>query len=290
MLVACVEQPAAANQVFHVADEPALPVADVIRELHRAKGRGSGRLFYCPAWLLNRIAALAGKGDALRQLQQPLLVDSSKARRVLQWQPQQTTRAALHNGAVLDPSPGWQRTADVLLAGSGLLLLWPVLLVILALNAWPQRQPLFRQQRLGQHQRLFTMVKFRTMALGTPSVPTHELKDGGVTKLGRFLRASKLDELPQLWNVLTGDMSLVGARPGLADHHELTEQRQCQGVFAYRPGITGLAQLSGVDMSTPAALAKLDASMYRQLTPVRYLQYIALTAVPPLRRWWPLKH
>ncbi|GGY35854.1 hypothetical protein GCM10011297_06090 [Bacterioplanes sanyensis] len=286
-LLACVEREEAAGQIFHLADEPALPVADTIRELQHAKGRRWSRLVPMPASWLQRLAALAGKEAALQQLQQPLLVDSSKARTLLQWQPQRTTRTALH-ACVMPANPAWQRWADILLAGTGLLLLWPVLLLLCAINAWPQGQPLFRQRRLGKEQSPFTMVKFRTMALGTPSVPTHELPDGGITRLGKLLRASKLDELPQLWNVLKGEMSLVGSRPGLPDHTELTRARQQQGVFNYRPGITGLAQLQGVDMSTPERLAQVDAQMHRQLTPLRYVQLIALTALPPLRRWWPL--
>ena len=286
-LLACVEREEAAGQIFHLADEPSLPVADTIRELQHAKGRRWSRLVPMPASWLQRLAALAGKEAALQQLQQPLLVDSSKARHLLQWQPQRTTRTALHD-CMVPTSPTWQRWADILLAGTGLLLLWPVLLLLCAINAWPQGQPLFRQRRLGRDQHTFTMVKFRTMALGTPSVPTHELPGGGITRLGRFLRATKLDELPQLWNVLKGEMSLVGSRPGLPDHAELTRARQQQGIFSYRPGITGLAQLQGVDMSTPERLAQMDAQMYRELTPLRYVQLIALTALPPLRRWWPL--
>ncbi len=286
-LLACVEREEAAGQVFHLADEPALPVADTIRELQHAKGRRWSRLLPMPASWLQRLAALAGKEAALQQLQQPLLIDSSKARHLLQWQPQRTTRMALHD-CMAPANPAWQRWADILLAGTGLLLLWPVLLLLCAINAWPQGQPLFRQRRLGKDQKPFTMVKFRTMALGTPSVPTHELPGGGITRLGRFLRATKLDELPQLWNVVKGEMSLVGSRPGLPDHAELTRARQQQGVFSYRPGITGLAQLQGVDMSTPEQLAQVDAQMYRELTPLRYVQLIALTAMPPLRRWWPL--
>jgi lipopolysaccharide/colanic/teichoic acid biosynthesis glycosyltransferase len=97
--------------------------------------------------------------------------------------------------------------------------------------------------------------------------------------LGALLRRTKLDELPQLWNVLLGDMSLVGPRPGLFNQHELTAARDAQGVFAARPGITGLAQVNGIDMSTPELLAKTDAQMLRELDVVNYFRFIVLTVL-----------
>jgi lipopolysaccharide/colanic/teichoic acid biosynthesis glycosyltransferase len=115
------------------------------------------------------------------------------------------------------------------------------------------------------------------MAPNTPSVATHLANSHSITRLGYFLRRTKLDELPQLLNVLRGDMSLVGPRPGLPNQSELTLVREELGVFSVRPGITGLAQVSGIDMSTPELLAQTDAEMISQMSVHNYFKYILLT-------------
>ena len=171
------------------------------------------------------------------------------------------------------------RLLDVVLAGGGLMLLWPVLLVLCVLGWLDTRSPLFRQERVGRDQRPFVLVKFRTMRVGTASVASHLASSSAITPLGAFLRRTKLDELPQLWNVLLGDMSLVGPRPGLFNQNELTAARSAQGVFAARPGITGLAQVNGIDMSTPELLAQADAQMLRELSVTNYFRFIVLTVL-----------
>ena len=139
--------------------------------------------------------------------------------------------------------------------------------------------PLFVQSRVGKNKKVFSLIKFRTMPENTVSVASHLLSNPSVTKLGRFLRSTKIDELPQLWNVLKGDMSLVGPRPGLPSQVELTEQRDKYKVFSVKPGITGLSQLSKVDMSTPNLLAKTDMKMIKNLSLKKYFQYIILTII-----------
>lgn len=119
--------------------------------------------------------------------------------------------------------------------------------------------------------------KFRTMRPHTPSVASHLADASAITQLGAFLRRTKLDELPQLWNVLKGEMSLVGPRPCLFNQTELINERSVLGVFAARPGITGLAQVNNIDMSSPKLLAETDASMLRNLTLKMYLMYILMT-------------
>ena len=171
------------------------------------------------------------------------------------------------------------RLIDVLTAVLGLLLSAP-LLAALGLMCWfDTRAPLFRQERVGRHQKPFVLVKFRTMAANTPSVATHLADASAITSFGRFLRRAKLDELPQLWNVLKGDMSLVGPRPCLYNQEELIEERAKRGVFDARPGITGLAQVQGIDMSTPELLAKTDAEMLKSLTAFSYVRFIFLTVL-----------
>ena len=171
------------------------------------------------------------------------------------------------------------RIFDVTFSFLGLLFGMPILL-LLALIGWiDTRAPIFRQVRVGRYQQPFTLVKFRTMKIDTASVATHLASSDAITPFGHFLRRTKLDELPQLWNVLKGEMSLVGPRPGLFNQHELTEARAKRGVFNMRPGITGLAQVNEIDMSTPELLAETDQRMLNELTVTKYFLYIVQTLI-----------
>lgn len=123
------------------------------------------------------------------------------------------------------------------------------------------------------------LVKFRTMRLGTASVVSHLASRSSITALGAVLRKTKLDELPQLWNVLKGEMSLVGPRPGLFSDKELLELRSGLRVFDVRPGVTGLAQIEGIDMSTPRLLAQTDARMLEGFTLSSYFFLIWITVL-----------
>lgn len=170
-----------------------------------------------------------------------------------------------------------QRFCDFIFAMIGLMLLSPLFFVLLLVGLLESGSPLFRQTRVGRHQRAFTLVKFRTMRLGTASVASHFADTSAITPFGRFLRRSKLDELPQLWNVLRGEMSLVGPRPCLFSQEELINERASRGVFEFRPGITGLAQINNIDMSTPALLAETDARMLKSLNCFSYFRFIVMT-------------
>lgn len=169
------------------------------------------------------------------------------------------------------------RVFDFVFSLLGLVLSFPVLLVIYFLGLFDTGAPLFRQERVGRNQTPFTLVKFRTMRVGTASVASHLADVNSITPIGQFLRRTKLDELPQLWNVLKGEMSLVGPRPGLFNQKELLQARQRCGVFNARPGITGLAQVSGIDMSTPELLAETDAKMLSELSVKGYFLFIFQT-------------
>lgn len=169
------------------------------------------------------------------------------------------------------------RIFDFIFSLLGLVLGLPVLLVLTVIGLFDTGSPIFRQVRVGRHQKPFTLVKFRTMKVDTASVATHLASSASITRFGHFLRKTKLDELPQLWNVLRGEMSLVGPRPGLFNQQELTEERAKRGVYAVRPGITGLAQVSEIDMSTPALLAETDQKMIQSLTVADYFKYIFMT-------------
>ena len=150
-------------------------------------------------------------------------------------------------------------------------------LLLALLGLFDTGLPLFWQVRVGRNQEPFTLIKFRTMRLDTVSVATHLASASSITPFGHFLRRTKLDELPQLWNVLKGEMSLVGPRPGLFNQQELTRDRALRGVYAARPGITGLAQVQGIDMSTPELLAMTDREMLDTLNTASYFRYIFLT-------------
>jgi len=169
------------------------------------------------------------------------------------------------------------RLLDIVISIIGLLFSTPALLVIYVLGLLDTGSPLFLQERVGRKQRSFTLVKFRTMKLDTASVASHFADESAITSMGSFLRRSKLDELPQLWNVLKGEMSMVGPRPCLFSQTELITERISRGVFDVRPGITGLAQVNNIDMSTPELLAETDAHMLHELTLALYFKYIIIT-------------
>jgi O-antigen biosynthesis protein WbqP len=120
--------------------------------------------------------------------------------------------------------------------------------------------PIFLQKRVGKNKRLFTIIKLRTMTPETANVGSHEVRASQILKTGRFMRRFKIDELPQIINVLLGDMTLVGPRPCLPTQTELISEREQRGVYDLVPGITGAAQLAGIDMATPTRLAEADAA------------------------------
>jgi O-antigen biosynthesis protein WbqP len=170
------------------------------------------------------------------------------------------------------------RFFDIFLSLLGVVVFAPIILTIFIVIYLTSGSPVFVQKRVGRREVPFKLLKFRTMRVGAANVPTHMASLGDVTAIGRVLRKTKLDELPQLFNVLSGSMSLVGPRPCLPTQIELIEARRSRGVFSVRPGVTGLAQLSGVDMSSPILLAEVDSKMIASITVFRYFNYILRTA------------
>jgi O-antigen biosynthesis protein WbqP len=171
------------------------------------------------------------------------------------------------------------RLLDIIFAFCGLLIALPILVVITAIGLFDTGAPIFRQERVGKNKKAFVLVKFRTMKVDTASVASHLASASAITPFGSFLRKTKLDELPQLWNVLKGEMSLVGPRPGLFNQQELTEARENRGVFDVRPGITGEAQVNEIDMSTPVLLAEVDQKMISEISLQNYFKFIILTVI-----------
>jgi lipopolysaccharide/colanic/teichoic acid biosynthesis glycosyltransferase len=169
------------------------------------------------------------------------------------------------------------RLLDFFFSLFGILILSPLLIPLLVVGFFVNSSPLFKQTRIGIHQNPCILIKFRTMPLGTKSTATHLVKNLKLSRFGSFLRKTKLDEIPQLWNVLIGEMSLVGPRPCLFNQKNLINERKKRGVFKVRPGITGLAQIKGITMQNPILLAKTDLEMIKQLNVFNYFYYILLT-------------
>lgn len=170
------------------------------------------------------------------------------------------------------------RILDFFAALFGLLLLWPILFVVVVIGMFDTGSPIFIQERVGRNKKPFKLVKFRTMSVETKSVASHLAGSATITRFGSFLRKTKIDELPQLFNVLKGEMSLVGPRPNLFNQYELIHERDVRGIYDVLPGVTGLAQVKNIDMSTPELLAQTDKLMIDSLTIKDYFKYILMTA------------
>ena len=170
------------------------------------------------------------------------------------------------------------RIFDFSAAFVGLLLTFPILLIVTVIGLFDTGSPIFLQKRVGKNKKTFTLIKFRTMSVETQSVASHLANTASITKVGAFLRKTKIDELPQLINVLKGEMSIVGPRPNLFNQKELIQERDNLDVYNVLPGITGLAQVNNIDMSTPKLLAETDQEMINSLTLKNYFKYIIMTA------------
>ena len=169
------------------------------------------------------------------------------------------------------------RFFDFIFSLIGLIFLIPLLTLLFILGLFESRSPLFMQKRIGLDQKIFTLVKFRTMKLNTLDLGTHLVDSNSITNLGYYLRKFKLDELPQLWNVLVGNMSLVGPRPCLTNQKKLIIERKKRGVFNVKPGITGLAQISGISMNQPTLLSKTNLIMIKKIDLYFYFLIILKT-------------
>ena len=169
------------------------------------------------------------------------------------------------------------RCFDFLFSLIGLIFLFPLLILTFLIGLFDNGSPLFIQKRVGYNFKSFSLIKFRTMPVGMRSVGTHLIKDIKFSSFGYFLRRTKIDEIPQLLNVLIGDMSLVGPRPCLFNQRKLISERKKRGVFKVRPGITGLAQISAINMKTPTLLAKTDQKMIKNMSLYNFFYYILKT-------------
>ena len=169
------------------------------------------------------------------------------------------------------------RCFDFLFSLIGLIFLSPLIVFIFFIGLFDNGSPLFIQKRVGYNLKSFSLIKFRTMPVGVRSAGTHLIKNIKFTLFGSILRRTKIDEIPQLLNVFLGNMSLVGPRPCLFNQKKLINERKKRGVFKVRPGITGLAQISGINMKTPTLLAKTDQKMIKNMSLYNYFYYIFKT-------------
>ena len=169
---------------------------------------------------------------------------------------------------------------------AALFLLVPVLLVAMAVRLTSKGPALYWSDRVGRNNVIFKMPKFRSMRLGTPAVATHLLADARshLTPIGSFLRRSSLDELPQLWSILAGDMSFVGARPALFNQQDLIALRTEQGVHTLVPGLTGWAQVNGRDELPIPEKVKLDVAYLQRQSLWFDIRILWLTFVKVLKR------
>lgn len=286
-IITCVDHEQAKNEVFLVSDDNDISTAMLLQQI--ADGlEVKNRAINIPPILLTTAASMLGKNNVAQRLCGSLHVDISKAKTLLNWQPKYSTSESIQhtsqnyiknlNGSNKSLRE-LQRMLDIIFSFIGLVFTLPILVTILVIGYFDTGSPLFIQERVGRHKKPFNLVKFRTMKVNTASLASHLVDGSSITKFGKFLRKTKLDELPQLYNVLKGDMSLIGPRPNLFNQSELIGEREQMGVYEVLPGITGLSQLSNIDMSTPKLLAKTDKKMIDTTSVKNYFSYIVRTAL-----------
>ena len=179
-----------------------------------------------------------------------------------------------------------KRIIDILISSMALVVGMPVMLTIAVIVKFSSRGPiLYWSDRVGRNNQIFSMPKFRTMRTDTPELPTHLLTDSRrwITPIGRLLRSTSLDELPQLWNVLIGQMSLVGPRPALFNQTDLIGMRSLVGVHRLTPGVTGWAQINGRDELETPTKVRFDEDYFNQQSGMFDIQIILLTGLKVFR-------
>lgn len=169
------------------------------------------------------------------------------------------------------------RFFDILIALTGICIIAAPLVIYVSIGVLFRLSPLFFQQRIGRGSIPFLLVKLRTMKVGVAQRGTHLSEINDVTKFGAIIRQVKIDELPQLFNVLVGQMSIVGYRPCLPTQKEVIDAREPFGIHDVKPGITGLAQINGIDMSIPKTLAEFDHQLLKNLSVKSYFTIIVKT-------------
>jgi lipopolysaccharide/colanic/teichoic acid biosynthesis glycosyltransferase/dTDP-4-dehydrorhamnose reductase len=297
LLVICLTHPAAANQTFLVSDGEDVSTTDLLRRLAHAMSR-SARLIPIPANFLTLGAAMLGRQDLAQRLCGSLQVDIEKTRRLLEWTPPISLDEGLKRTIAQNPwgnlemnnegTKDWmKRLFDLLLGISAAIVLSAALLLVaLAVRLTSNGPAIHWSSRVGRHNKLFKMPKFRTMQVGTPSMATHLIPhvDQHLTPIGSFLRKSSLDELPQLWSILVGDMSFVGPRPALFNQDDLIALRMQHGVDKLVPGLTGWAQVNGRDTLSIPAKVQYEVEYLEKRSFMFDIKILGLTFLKVVRR------
>jgi len=262
-ILTCMTHPSAANQIFLVSDGHDLSTPELIR--YAAADLGvKVKLVSFPKFVIKLCANIIGKSKAAQRLCSSLQVDISKARIILGWSPPLSVKDGLRglafgiqntNKQQIGFPYAWKRLFDLAISFSALVIFSPLIIVVALFVKLTSKGPaLYWSDRVGRRNIIFKMPKFRTMQLGAPALASHLLSDPTqyLTRVGSFLRKSSLDELPQLWSILVGDMSFVGPRPALFNQDDLIALRTQNGVDKLAPGLTGWAQVNGRDeLSVP---------------------------------------
>lgn len=302
LLIRCIEHPDAAGRVFLAGDAEDVSLPELLTYLRSAMGRRPA-LLPVPESLMRLATGVIGRRHVYEKLTASLQVATDETFRVLEWKPPLSLREGLsatvrmdaeHRAAVKPQSSGRRHASDAAkrlfdtgVALIALVVLAVPMLLIGAIVAATSRGPiLYWSDRIGRNNTVFRMPKFRSMYVGTPPVATHLLTNPAahITPVGQFLRKSSLDELPQLWSVLTGDMSLVGPRPALFNQYDLIEARTAAGVHVLRPGITGWAQVNGRDELPIPAKVAFDAQYLAARSLLFDARILLLTGLRVLRR------
>ena len=295
LLIHCTAHPGAPGGVFMVSDGVDLTVGGLVRLIGEAMGKKIA-LLPVPPSLMRGAAALLGKSAVTERLFGSLQVDISATRERLGWTPPVTPQAAIHKTvahflANREQKNGtnelMKRSVDLVLGmGAFVVFLLPFLVCAVLVKLTSKGPVLYWSDRVGRHNRIFSMPKLRTMRVDTPVVATHLLDDPKrfLTPIGGFLRKSSLDELPQIWCILRGDMSVVGPRPALFNQHNLIEMRTEEGVHSIRPGLTGWAQVNGRDELPLVEKVKLDVDYLKRQSLAFDTKVIMLTVLKVLKR------
>ncbi len=297
LIAICVDHPAAVSQIFLVSDGEDLTVTNLLRRISFAIGTPA-RLLPVPVFFLKIVGRIFGQDEVVQRLCSSLQVDISKTVQLLGWLQPVSVDEGIRR-AVMYESPSTLATelttnVDIVKRSVDLfisilvapIMILPLMLLCLAVRFTSQGPALYWSDRIGRNNVIFKMPKFRSMRVGTPAVASHLLCEPHVhlTPIGSFLRKSSLDELPQLWSILMGEMSFVGPRPALFNQHDLISLRTEKGVHTLLPGLTGWSQVNGRDDLPISEKVKLDVA-YLQRQSLWFDVYILwLTFVKVLRQ------
>lgn len=294
-ILAAATIPGAAGTSLLVSDGDDLSTRDLLCALARADARRP-RLLAVPRGLMRILLVGMRRGTLWSRLFGDLRIDLVQTMETLAWHPPSSVAEGMASmagdlqqidhavrKAVLGRSgisALLRRLIDVALVAVSAPLVVPICLALmLAIRRDSAGPALFIQNRVGRDREVFRLVKLRTMGTDTGDAPSHEVSPMSVTRIGRLLRRTKLDELPQLWNILKGEMTFVGPRPCLPSQQQLIDERDKRGLFAIVPGITGPAQVAGIDMSTPVEMAEVEQTYFQRATLIKDAHLVLRTVM-----------